>query len=130
MITDTIGNINLVIAAIFFLLYVYQIFFVLVPFFTKEEEHKPEVIHRFAALISARNESNVIADLIKSVKAQNYPQDMLDVYVVADNCTDNTAQIAEDAGAFVYTRFNSVQVGKGYALNYLIGKIFDKYGKD
>ena len=130
MITDTIGNINLVIAAIFFLLYVYQIFFVLVPFFKKEEEHKPEVIHRFAVLISARNESNVIADLIKSVKAQNYPQDMLDVYVVADNCTDNTAQIAEDAGAFVYTRFNSVQVGKGYALNYLIGKIFDKCGKD
>lgn len=130
MITETILDINFIIASVFFLLYVYQIFFVLVPFFKKDDPHKKNVIHRFAVLISARNEENVIADLIKSLKNQNYPQDMLDVFVVADNCTDATAEIARNAGAIVYERFNKKQVGKGYALDFLIGNIFKRYGKD
>ena len=130
MITDTILDINFVIASAFFLLYIYQIFFILVPFFKKDDPHKENVIHRFAVLISARNEENVIADLVNSLKEQNYPQDMLDVFVVADNCTDTTAEIAKNAGAIVYERFNRKQVGKGYALDFLINKIFDRYGKD
>ena len=130
MITQTIQNVNFIIAAAFFLLYIYQLFFVLVPFFKKEEPHKKEVIHRFAVMISARNESNVIAQLIASLKKQNYPGDMFDVFVVADNCTDNTAEVARNAGAIVYERFNTEKVGKGYALDYLIGEIFKKYGKD
>lgn len=130
MITETIQNVNLIIATAFFLLYVYQIFFVLVPFFKKDDPHKKNVIHRFAVLISARNEENVIADLINSLHEQNYPQDMMDVFVVADNCTDSTAETARNAGAIVYERFNREQVGKGYALDFLIGKIFKRYGKD
>lgn len=130
MITDTILDINFVIASAFFLLYIYQIFFILVPFFKKDDPHKENVIHRFAVLISARNEENVIADLVNSLKEQNYPQDMLDVFVVADNCTDTTAEIAKNAGAIVYERFNRKQVGKGYALDFLINKIFDRYGRD
>ena len=126
MITQTIQDVNFIIAAAFFLLYIYQLFFVLVPFFKKEEPHKKEVIHRFAVMISARNESNVIAQLIASLKKQNYPGDMFDVFVVADNCTDNTAEVARNAGAIVYERFNTEKVGKGYALDYLIGEIFKK----
>ena len=130
MITEKLTNINMVIASAFFLLYVYQIFFILVPFIKKDEPHKKTKLHRFAVMISARNEANVIAQLIRSLKEQDYPQDMLDVFVVADNCTDDTAGIARDAGAIVYERFNSEQVGKGYALDFLIGKIFKRYGKD
>ncbi len=130
MITETIQNVNLVIATAFFLLYVYQIFFILVPFIKKDDPHKKNVIHRFAVMIAARNEENVIADLIKSLKSQNYPQDMVDVFVVADNCTDSTAELARNSGAIVYERFNKKQVGKGYALDFLIGKIFERYGKD
>ena len=40
------------------------------------------------------------------------------MFVVADNCTDNTAQVARDAGAIVFTRHNTKEVGKGYALDY------------
>lgn len=130
MITQTIQDINFVIAVAFFLLYIYQLFFVLVPFFKKDEPHKENKVHRFAVMISARNESNVIAQLVASLKKQDYPSDMFDVFVVADNCTDNTAEVARNAGAIVYERFNTEEVGKGYALDYLIGNIFEKYGKD
>ena len=70
-------------------------------------------------IISARNESAVIAQLIRSIRQQKYPAKLIDIYVVADNCTDHTAQIAREAGAIVYERFNTQQVGKGYALDYI-----------
>ena len=84
--------------------------------------------HRFGFVIAARNEENVIANLIESIRQQNYPSDMIDVFVVADNCTDKTADVAREAGAVVYERFNDEQVGKSYALNYLFNKINADYG--
>ena len=84
---------------------------------------------RYAAVISARNEEGVIGDLIRDLKAQNYPEKLLDVFVVADNCTDGTAAVAREAGAIVYERFNKVQVGKGYALDWLFKRIFADKGK-
>jgi cellulose synthase/poly-beta-1,6-N-acetylglucosamine synthase-like glycosyltransferase len=80
-------------------------------------------LHRFAVLIAARNESAVIEDLIRSVKAQTYPEAFLDVIVVADNCTDNTADLARNAGARVYERFDHNQVGKGYAMGWLFNRL-------
>lgn len=54
--------------------------------------------HRFAVLIAARNEAAVIGDLIDSLKQQNYPAELIDIYVVADNCIDCTAEIAHAHG--------------------------------
>lgn len=79
--------------------------------------------HRFAAIIAARNEEAVIGNLVESLKLQNYPSDLLDVIVIADNCTDNTAEVAEKAGAIVYKRFNKAEVGKGYVLTFAFEKI-------
>lgn len=77
-------------------------------------------MHRFAVLVAARNEEAVIGQLIESIQMQDYPSELVDVYVVADNCDDSTASVAREKGAFVYERFNKVHVGKGYALNYLL----------
>ena len=74
-------------------------------------------------MISARNEEEVIGELIASLKAQNYPKDKLDIYVVADNCTDRTADAAREAGAIVYERFDQVHKGKGFALGYLLHEL-------
>ena len=74
--------------------------------------------HRYAVLISARNENAVIGDLIHSIRVQNYPQELIDIFVIADNCTDNTAAVALVAGAIVFPRFNKEEIGKGYALDY------------
>ena len=126
---DTILSINIVIAVVFTCCYAYQLFFLAVPFTKKQEPHKPEVLHRFAILICARNEEAVIADLIQSIRHQTYDQSLLTVFVMADNCTDATADIARREGAVVYTRFNREKVGKGYALEQLLLHIEEDYPK-
>ena len=126
---DTILTINIVIAVVFTCCYAYQLFFLAVPFTKKQEPHKPEVLHRFAILICARNEEAVIADLIQSIRHQTYDQSLLTVFVMADNCTDATADIARREGAVVYTRFNREKVGKGYALEQLLLHIEEDYPK-
>lgn len=76
--------------------------------------------HRFMAIIPAHNEEAVIKNLVKSLKEQNYPKELYDIYVIADNCTDNTAKLARDAGAIVYERFDSTKKTKGYALQWFL----------
>src|SRR5574344_814987 len=80
--------------------------------------------HKFMAILPAHNEEKVIANLIESLKEQNYPKDLLDIYVIADNCTDKTAQIAKDSGAIVYERQedDSNKKTKGYALQWFLNK--------
>ena len=85
-----------------------------------------ETKHRFAAIIAARNEEAVIANLIESIKLQNYPRELFDIIVVADNCTDKTAEVAEKAGAIVYKRFNKSEVGKGFVLKFVFEKILEE----
>ena len=65
--------------------------------------------HKFMAIIPAHNEESVIKNLIESLNNQDYPKELLDIYVIADNCTDNTAQVAKEAGAIVYERFNNTK---------------------
>ena len=72
------------------------------------------------AIIPAHNEEAVVKNLIDSLKAQNYNKDLYDIYVIADNCTDNTAKIARDAGAIVYERFNASKKTKGFALDWFL----------
>ena len=57
--------------------------------------------HKYGILIAARNEKAVIGNLLDSINKQDYPKDKLTVFVVADNCTDNTAEIARKHGAKV-----------------------------
>ncbi|MCL2859747.1 MAG: glycosyltransferase family 2 protein [Oscillospiraceae bacterium] len=76
--------------------------------------------HKFMAVIPAHNESAVIESLIESLKQQNYPKELLDIYVIADNCTDNTAEVARKAGAKVCERFDESKKTKGYALQWFL----------
>ena len=56
---------------------------------------------RIAAIIAARNEEVVIGDLVRSLKAQRYPAELFDIYVIPNNCTDKTEQMAKDEGAMI-----------------------------
>ncbi len=120
---DAVRTINYILAVVFFICYAYQAFYMLVPFIIKPKPHRAAAAHNFAVLISARNERAVIANLIDSVKRQTYTAGELRVFVCADNCTDDTARIAREHGAEVFERFNPEQVGKGYALNWLLERI-------
>lgn len=86
-------------------------------------KEKPLLIdknHKFMAIIPAHNEEAVVGNLVESLKNQDYPKDLYDIYVIADNCTDNTAKIAREKGAIVYERFDSEKKTKGYALQWFL----------
>ena len=121
---------NWTIFVLFVVFYAYQAFYIIVALSKKSIKHKAEKEHKYAAVIAARNESAVIKYLIDSIRAQDYPKDKLSVFVVADNCTDDTAQVARDAGAVVYERFDNKLVGKGYALDYIFRKIEEDHGDE
>ncbi len=78
--------------------------------------------HKFMAIIPAHNEENVVGNLVKSLNELDYPKELYDVYVIADNCTDKTAEIAKKEGAIVYERFDEKRKTKGYALNWFLDK--------
>ena len=124
---------NLFLAVLFTVAYFYQLVYLVIGVIRRNHwtQSQDAKIHRYAAVISARNEAGVIAELIHSLKEQRYPQDCLDIYVVADNCTDNTAEVSRQAGAIVYERFNQNKKGKGYALDFLFRTLHhegrDKY---
>ena len=81
--------------------------------------------HRFALIIAAHNEEKVIASLIRSLKKLDYPKDAYDIFVIADNCTDNTAQTARNEGALAYERTDDKKRGKGYALEWFFAQLFE-----
>jgi len=83
--------------------------------------HPPR--YRFAVLIAAHNEQKVIGNLIASILKSNYPRHLYDIFVVADNCTDATGSVAEQAGAMVYHRCHPDR-GKGFAIQWGLEKIY------
>lgn len=78
--------------------------------------------NRFMAIIPAHNEEAVIGNLVQSLVNQTYKKELYDIYVIADNCTDNTAKVAKEAGAIVYERTDAVNKTKGHALNWFLNK--------
>ena len=78
--------------------------------------------HKFMAIIPAHNEEMVVANLIESLKNQTYDKNLYDIYVIADNCTDKTAEVARKAGAIVYERFDEAHKTKGHALQWFLAQ--------
>ena len=78
----------------------------------------------FALIVSAHNEEAVIAGLIQSLKKLDYPEHAYDIFVIADNCADSTADIARSEGAVVYERTSTDKCGKGYALEWFFERLF------
>ena len=102
--------------------------YMLIGLFTTRRFKPAKKKHKYAVLIPARNEEPVIANLIKSIKKQDYPKELITIFVVADNCTDNTAKAARDNGAICYEHFNPDERTKGFALKYLFEQIENDYG--
>ena len=119
---------NYVLTAVFVLCYIYQFFYIFYVFLGKDRSLpvKSQKQNKFGVVICARNEENVIGNLLDSIKRQDYPSELVKIFLVADNCTDNTAQVGRDHGATVIERFNNELVGKGYALDMLFKKLLDK----
>lgn len=82
------------------------------------------MVNRFAILVAAHNEEIVIGSIVRNLQALNYPKNMYDIYVIADNCSDNTASVARENGAMVYERFDTVKKGKGHSMEWMFKKLF------
>ena len=108
---------------------VYHTLYLVVGFFKTKKFGKAKQNHKYGILIAARNEEKVIGNLLDSIKKQDYDMDLVTVFVVADNCTDNTAQVARDHGAICYERFDDEHKTKGFALQFLFERIEEDYGR-
>ena len=74
----------------------------------------PEI--KYKILIPAHNESEIIADTLLSLLNQGVLAE--DIVVVADNCSDLTADMADEIGVTVLKRSDELKRGKGYALQF------------
>ena len=81
---------------------------------------------RFMIIIPAHNEVSVIKATIKRLHAIDYPSHLFSIHILADHCSDTTAEVARQAGAFVHERNEGPRSGKGAALSWLFQKILEK----
>ncbi len=100
-------------------------------FFVKAKKF-PETDKRYtySFVIAARNEEAVVGNLIESIRRQKYDGRIANIFVVADNCTDSTAEVCRNLGAVVYERSDTDRARKGYALEFLFENIRRDYGID
>ncbi len=115
-----------IITGFFSLCYLYQVFFIIYELLKRKKNRpqtEPAKLNKFGVIICARNEQSVIGGLIDSIKRQDYPNELIDVYVVADNCCDYTAKYAQASGATVIERNDPSLIGKGYALDFAFKKL-------
>lgn len=109
-------------------LYQYRTLYTITGLLATRHFHTAKKKHKYAILVAARNEETVIGNLLDSIKQQDYDKDLVTVFVVADNCTDNTAQIVRQNGDVCYERTDTKNLTKGYALQYLVECIRKDYG--
>ncbi len=102
----------------------YYLILGLFGFFRNKEKKNYDPKNKFALIIAAHNEEVVVGNLIESMLKLDYPKEMYDIFVIADNCTDNTAKIARGYNVNVCERNVSDKRGKGYALEWMFDKLF------
>lgn len=118
---------------VFLIFTCYKGFYLLVGLFSKARKFKPtDKKERYCYILSARNEERVIGNLIDSIREQDYPQELIDIYVIADNCSpeDRTKDIAEEKGCTVLVRNDPEHARKGYSLNLAVETIRKTVGLD
>ena len=126
---ETVLKIGALIMSAYTVLVLYRIVYDIVGFFCKPKTFpEARVQHTYGVVIAARNEERVIGNLIKSIRGQDYDLSRIRIFVVADNCTDRTAEICRELGAVVYERQDEARMRKGYALEFLFRHIQEDYG--
>lgn len=112
----------------------YKVVFVIIGLCKVKHFKKTDVKHKYAILICARNERNVIGNLLESIHNQDYPLDKIDIIVCPNNCTDDTADVVRefaknntDIKVHIFERECKEERTKGYALKYLFEQIKEKF---
>jgi 1,2-diacylglycerol 3-beta-glucosyltransferase len=82
--------------------------------------------HRFLILVPAHNEERLLPSLLANLRQLDYPESLYAIHVVADNCTDRTAELARQGGAVAHERTDTERRGKGYALQWLMRQLWGR----
>ena len=106
----------------FFSIYLSFIFFI-GAFFKKRDNKKITKFHNFAIVIPAHNEASIISKTLENIQRLDYPLELYTIFVIADNCTDNTADIVRKLGIICLERNEKEKRGKGFALQWFFEKI-------
>ncbi len=120
--SNTLGSILIIIHTVLLsvvaVIYFHQLIMMILSIFLQKKRY-PETknAHKFIILTSARNEEQTITQFINSINSVDYDKSLLEIHVIADNCSDNTAAIARELGAKVYERNDLTKIGKSYALS-------------
>lgn len=103
---------------------VYQFTLSLFGFMKNKSRKRQSPRKSFAVLVAAHNEAQVVGALIDNLKKLDYPKELYDIFVICDNCSDNTADIARDMGVHACVRTNSHLRGKGYAIEWMLKELW------
>ncbi len=121
--------INQVIIGIVSFAFAVQIIYLFLFFLPARKIAPAKTQHKFAIILSAHNEEDVIAVSLGNLRHMHYPKSLYRVFVIADNCTDRTAEIARKLGATVIERTETEKkkCNVGYAFRYAVPKVFELY---
>ncbi len=125
MLVNLILVISNLLQSYFLFIGLFYLFLSIAAILIKKETPSANPGNRFAVIVPAYNEERTIKFTIESLKKQNYPEKLFSIFVIADGCTDRTAEIAEKEGARVLLRRreeNTLQ-SKGAALKWGTEKI-------
>jgi cellulose synthase/poly-beta-1,6-N-acetylglucosamine synthase-like glycosyltransferase len=78
---------------------------------------------RFVIVVPAHDEALGISNTLSNLKEIDYPDNLYNVVVIVDNCTDNTKAVVEATGIQYIERKDPSRKGKGYALGYAFSKL-------
>lgn len=120
---EIVYNITAIFQIFVFIITCYYLFLGVFGVYRKKEVKNYNPKNKFAMIVAAHNEEVVIAKLIESMKCQNYPKELFDIFVIADNCDDKTAEISRSYGVTVCERKNDEEKGKGFALDWMFKKL-------
>ena len=115
MVQDAIQTALIILGLPFTIYGVYYVIIGVMGLFKSKEYPQAPPQKKFAAVIAARNEAGVVGNLIDSLKEQHYPKELYDIYVLPNNCTDNTEEVALAHGAKTFHCSSAVH-SKGGAL--------------
>ena len=126
---EVLTTLNQVIIGIVTFAFAVQIIYLLIFFLPARKIAPAKQKHKFAVVVSAHNEEAVLPVALKSLMHMKYPKELFRVFVIADNCTDRTAEIARRMGAFVIERQepDPKKRNVGYALQYALPIILEAY---
>ncbi|MGN1103903.1 MAG: glycosyltransferase [Candidatus Coproplasma sp.] len=125
---ETVNLVFTIIGSVLGLLCIHHVLLFGIGLFARKKFPVAEKKCKYGIIVSARNEERVIGRLIESVKASDYPSDKIQIFVVAHNCTDGTAEVCREKGAIVFEYNNPEERMKGYALRYAFKRIKEEYG--